>query len=124
MKRIRAVRGGITVERNGREEVLLATKELATGIMERNQIAEDDLISAVFTVTPDVTAAFPAEALRQLGLTNLPVLDTLEMKVPGSLELCIRVMIHFYTDLSLEDIQHVYLRGAKKLRPDWVERCN
>jgi len=124
MKRIRAVRGAITVERNEREEVLLATKELATGIMERNQIEEEDLVSAVITVTPDVTAAFPAEALRQLGLTNLPVLDALEMKVPGSLGLCIRVMIHFYTDLSLEDIQHVYLRGAKKLRPDWVERCN
>lgn len=124
MKRIRAVRGAITVERNERGEILLATKDLATEILERNQIRADDLISAVFTVTPDLTAAFPAEALRQLGLTNLPVMDAVEMKVPGALELCIRVMIHFYTDLSLEEIQHVYLRGAKKLRPDWVKRCN
>lgn len=121
MKRVRAVRGATTVQKDERQEILLATKELFAEIIKKNGFETDDLISAIFTVTPDLTAAFPAEAVRLLGYTDLPLLDTMEMQTPGALPRCIRVMIHYYTESSLGDIHHVYLHEAKKLRPDWAQ---
>jgi chorismate mutase len=121
MKRVRAVRGATTVQKDERQEILLATKEMFSKIIEENRIKPDDLVSAIFTVTPDLTAAFPAEAVRLLGYTKPPLLDTMEMQAPGALPKCIRVLIHYYTKSSLEEIHHVYLHEAKKLRPDWAK---
>ncbi len=118
--KIRAVRGATTVEADDREAILEATGELLTEIMSQNKIKPGELVSAFFTVTPDLTRAFPAEAARRLGLTELPALGAVEAAVPGAPEFCIRVLLHFYTSHAQEEIKHVYLRRAKVLRPDRV----
>jgi chorismate mutase len=87
-------------------------------MVEANQIDSTDVASAIFTVTPDLTAAFPARAARELGWQHVPLLDAQEVPVPGSLPRCVRVLILWNTDLSQQEIRHVYLRGAASLRPD------
>lgn len=116
--RVRAIRGAVTVDANSREAILSATRELIQAVVERNALALDDLVSAIFTMTPDLDAVFPAEAARELGWNQIPLLCTREIGVPGSLPLCVRIMLHTYTDLSPDKIQHVYLREAVRLRPD------
>lgn len=108
------------MEADDREAILTATGELLTEILTQNKIKPEELVSAFFTVTPDLTQAFPAEAARRLGLTELPALGAVEAAVPGAPELCIRVLLHFYTTYSQEEVNHVYLRRAKVLRPDRV----
>lgn len=120
MRLIRAVRGATTARQDEREEILLATRELLTEIIAKNSIREEDLVSAFFTVTPDLTAAFPAEAARQVGLTKLAVIGAVEMVVPGAPRFCIRVLIHFYTEKTIKEIRHVYQREARNLRPDRI----
>lgn len=115
---VRAVRGAIQVEANDRDEILQGTSELVAEVLERNDIAPADLISIVFTATPDLTADFPAYAARLMGLTDVPLLCTTEIAVPGAMPRVLRLMAHVETDRPRADIRHVYLRGAAALRTD------
>ncbi len=115
---VRAVRGAIQVEADDRDEILQGTSELVTEVLRRNRIDPADLISIVFTATPDLTAEFPAYAARQLGLTDVPLLCTTEIAVPGSMPRVLRLMAHVESDLTRTQIRHVYLRGAAALRTD------
>jgi chorismate mutase len=114
----RGVRGATTVDRNDREEILTATRQLLALMIHRNGIEKQDVASAVFTVTKDLDAEFPALAARQLGWLEVPMLCGYEIAVHGSLARCVRVLVHWNTGLTQGDIQHVYVRDAMKLRPD------
>lgn len=114
----RGVRGATTVENNDREEILSATRQLLALIIKRNHIEAADIASAIFTTTPDIDAEFPALAARQLGWLDVPLLCGHEMAVPGSLPMCIRVLVHWNTDTQQNSIEHVYLHEAERLRPD------
>jgi chorismate mutase len=114
----RGVRGATTVERNEREEILMATRQLLALLVRRNGIDRKDVASAIFSTTPDLDAEFPALAARQLGWLDVPLLCSHEIAVPGSLKFCIRVLVHWNTDIVQADIQHIYIRDAVKLRPD------
>lgn len=120
---VRAIRGATTAE-NTRESILEATLELIAEIEEKNDLKRADAISIIFTVTQDLTAVFPAVAARQFGLTFVPLLDMAAPNIDGALEKCIRIMIYINTDKTKEEINHVYLRGAKVLRPDIVNKEN
>lgn len=115
---VRAVRGAIQVERDGRDEILDGTSELVREVLHRNEIDPADLISVVFTATPDLTAEFPAYAARLLGLTDVPLLCTTEIAVPGAMPRVLRLLAHVETVKSRAEIRHVYLRGAAALRTD------
>ena len=115
---IRAVRGAIQVEANERDEILQGTSELVAEVLHRNRIDPDDLISIVFTATPDLTADFPAYAARAMGITDVPFLCATEIDVPGAMPRVVRLLAHAETDRSREEIRHVYLRGAAALRSD------
>ena len=116
--RMRAVRGAITVEKDAAEQVMAATRELLTALAERNSIAPENIVSAIFTVTPDITSEFPARAARELGWVDVPLLCAMEIATPRGLERCIRVLLHVETELPRSALRHVYLRGARALRPD------
>jgi chorismate mutase len=100
----RGIRGATTVSVNTRSEILKATRELLSCLIEANGITEEDVASIFFTVTPDLTAVFPAEAAREMGWRQAPLLDALEIPVPGSLPRCIRILIHWNTDSAQADI--------------------
>ena len=114
----RGVRGATTVEANTRDEILTATRQLVALMVRRNGIEPRDVASAIFTTSPDLDAEFPALAARQLGWLEVPLLCGHEMAIPGSLPRCIRVLVHWNTELSQAAIQHVYIREAERLRPD------
>lgn len=114
----RGVRGATTVEANTRDEILTATRQLIALMVRRNGIQRADVASAIFTTTPDLDAEFPALAARQLGWLDVPLLCGHEMSIPGSLPRCIRVLVHWNTDKSQAEVQHIYVRDAEKLRPD------
>lgn len=115
---VRAVRGAIQVEADEREQVLEATTELLTTVLERNGLQPDDLISVVFTATPDLRSEFPAYAARQMGITDVPLLCAAEIDVPGAMPRVLRLLAHVETPLTRHEIRHVYLRGAAQLRTD------
>lgn len=115
---VRAVRGAIQVDRDERQLVLDATTELLKAVLERNRIAADDLISVVFTATPDLTSEFPAYAARQMGITDVPLLCATEISVSGAMPRVLRLLAHVETSLPRADVRHVYLRGAAALRTD------
>ena len=115
------VRGATTVADNSRAAILEATSGLLTEIITVNHITLEDVAGAIFTATPDLDAAYPAAAARELGWTQTPLLCMQEMQVVGSLKRCIRVLIHWNTEQTPGEIQHVYLRGAQALRPDLME---
>lgn len=117
----RGVRGAVTVDTDDREEVLRATRQMLALLIRRNGIEKADIASATFTVTSDIKSEFPAVAARQLGWIEVPLLCGYEIQVEGSLERCIRVLIHWNTSRSQADIHHVYLHGAKRLRPDLMK---
>jgi chorismate mutase len=106
------------VDADGREEILDATTELLEEVLKRNELSHDDLISVVFTATPDLRAEFPAYAARQMGITDVPLLCAQEIDVPGSMPRVLRLLAHVETPLSRHDLRHVYLRGAAQLRTD------
>lgn len=106
------------MEKNTAEAVMAATREILALIVKANDLKVEDVASAIFTTTPDLTAAFPAKAAREMGWRDVALLDAQEIPVPGSLERCIRVLIHWNTEKSAAEIQHVYLRRARTLRPD------
>lgn len=115
---VRGIRGAITVARDEPQLILDATERLLLEIVARNGFAPDDVASALFTVTPDLVAEFPAAAARRIGWTLVPLLNFTEIGVPGRLERCIRVLVHINTTKSPAQIEHVYLEGATVLRPD------
>lgn len=117
----RGLRGATTVEENDAASMLAATAELLQALIEANGLREEDVASVFFTTTPDLDAVYPAAAARQLGWTRSALLCMQEMIVPGSLPRCIRVLIHWNTERSIDDLHHVYLREARRLRPDWVK---
>jgi len=117
--RCRGIRGATTVTDNTAEGILAATREMLTGIVERNWIEVDEITSAFFTVTEDLDAEYPARAARQLGWESVALMCAREIPVPGSLQRCIRVLLHVNTTKSPAELRHVYLREAAALRPGW-----
>ncbi len=115
---VRGVRGATTVEHDDAEAILAATEELVREIVTANAIVPEDVASALFTVTPDLRAEFPAAAARRMGWTMVPLLNFTEIGVPGRLEKCIRILVHINTEKRQAEMVHVYLREAVSLRPD------
>lgn len=120
MIRCRGIRGAVTVPANTREAILDATRELLGEVVARNAVEVEEITSVFFTVTEDLDAEHPARAARQLGWQQVPLLCAREIPVPGSLGRCIRVLFHVNTSMSQEEIQHVYLRDAAQLRPEFA----
>lgn len=118
--KIRGVRGAITVSENNSEEILEATKKLLNEIIKRNDIKTDDICFIIFSTTSDLNAVFPARAAREIGFDMVPLLDVAQPEVENSLRKCIRVLMVFNTEKNIEEIKHVYLEDAAKLRPDLV----
>jgi chorismate mutase len=116
--KVRAARGAIVVPADTVEEVLGATERLVSALLDRNEVAADDLISILFTVTDDVRSAFPAEAARRMGLGVVPLLCAREIPVEGAMPSVVRVLMHFHSSRGLHDVEHVYLDGAEALRDD------
>jgi chorismate mutase len=116
---IRGIRGATTIEKDEKENVLSATRELLSDILKANPtLRTEDIASALFSVTEDIFSAFPALSARQIGWEHVPMMCAREIPVPESLPLCIRVLIHWNTCVPQSEIRHVYLRDAEKLRPD------
>lgn len=116
--RLQGIRGATTVTRNDAGEILSATDELLRTLIEWNELHPDDIVSGLFTVTQDLDAAFPARAAEEYGWNIVALLHATEIPVPGSLRMCIRLLVHAYTSRSRAEIKHCYLRGATVLRPD------
>jgi chorismate mutase len=114
----RGVRGATTVENNNSDEILKATRELLALMIRQNDIQAEDVCSAIFSTTTDLDAEFPALAARQLGWIDVALMCVHELDVPGSLRKCIRVLLHWNTDMPPSDITHVYIKNAAGLRPD------
>ncbi|SFF82527.1 chorismate mutase [Blastococcus tunisiensis] len=115
---VRAIRGATQVDADDREQVLEATRELVSAVMERNRLDRDDVISILFTATPDLVSEFPALAARELGFGDVPLMCASEIAVPHALPRVLRLMAHVESDAPRSEIQHVYLRGAVALRKD------
>lgn len=115
---VRAVRGATQIEADEREQILEASAELVTAVLDRNGISAEDLISVVFTATPDLRSEFPAYAARLMGITDVPLLCSVEIDVPGAMPRVIRLLAHVETERARSEIRHVYLRGAAALRTD------
>ena len=116
---VRGIRGAISVAADEADLVRDAARELLEEILRRNEIIDfDDVISAVFTTTEDLVSAFPAEAARAIGMCQVPLLCAREIPVTGSMPRCIRILLHINTGRTPQQIEHVYLRDAQKLRPD------
>lgn len=113
-----SIRGAITVEENTRENILKNTEMLLSEIMRTNSISSEDIISILFTATKDIDAVYPAVSARGLGISNAALMCMQEMYVQGSLEMCIRILVNIETDKKQSAMRHIYLKGAKKLRPD------
>jgi chorismate mutase len=118
MSVVRGIRGAITVERDEAALLLDATERMLREIVAANGFSPEDVASALFTLTPDLVSEFPAAAARRMGWTRVPLLNFNEVGVPGSLPRCIRVMVHVNTEKGQDEIVHVYLDGARVLRPD------
>ena len=118
---IRVIRGATTVELDLPDVIINATKELLLSMMKANPVLRsEDVASAFFTVTNDLISVHPAQAAREMGWNTVPMMCATEIPVPGSLPKCIRVLVHWNTDLEQKDIKHTYLYNATKLRPDLV----
>lgn len=115
---VRGVRGATTVESNTREHILERTKELLESIIRKNGFDMEEVASAIFSVTQDLDAEFPAVAARALGWIYIPLFCTREIPVPGALGKCVRVLLHVNSEKRQEEMVHVYLYDAAKLRPD------
>lgn len=115
----RGIRGATTAAANTAEDIHEATEELVIALIELNGIEPSDIASAIFTTSPDLNASFPAVAARRFGWTEVPMICAHEMAVPGSLQQAVRVLVHVNTTKSPSEIRHVYLKGAKQLRPEW-----
>jgi chorismate mutase len=114
----RGVRGATTVGSNTPEAIVSGTAELLRAVIDANGIEEEHVASVIITTTPDLTAAYPAQAARQVGWWQVALLGAVEIDNPDGLSMCIRVLIHWNTTRKLNEIVHVYMHGAEKLRPD------
>ena len=114
----RGIRGATTVEGNNAEAILNATRELLDALIAANGLREEDVVSAIFSATSDLDAVFPAKAARDLGWADTALFCCQEMDVPDAPPKCIRVLIHWNTPKSQREVVHVYLHGARILRPD------
>lgn len=121
--RVRGVRGAITVQENSAEAILDATEEMLHWLIEKNNIGEEDVASILFTSTPDLNAAFPAKAARNMGWRHVALMGFQEIDVPEGLKMCVRVLIHWNTDKTNRELKHAFLRGAAALRPDLVNKA-
>ncbi|HXF82057.1 MAG TPA: chorismate mutase [bacterium] len=119
---VRGIRGATTCEANTEEAILSATVELLQQMAQANGVESDEIAAILFTATPDLTAAFPAEAARRLNWTLVPLMSATEMAVPRAVARCIRVLMLWNTSRSQEQVVHIYLHGAATLRPDLQAR--
>ncbi len=119
--RVRAVRGAVTADADEKDEIIACTTELLEEMLDRNDVATDDIVCIIFTSTSDLTAEFPAAAARKIGLSHVPVLSARELDVEGALPRTVRAMMLVYTDRARELLRHVYLREARQLRMDLPE---
>jgi len=117
---VRGIRGASVVDANTKEAILAETTTLLIEMIQRNGVEFQDIASIFFSLTDDLNAEFPAIAARQMGMTDVPLLCMNEIKVPGGLPRCIRILIHWNTERSASDISHPYLKEAVSLRPDRV----
>jgi chorismate mutase len=115
---VRAVRGATQLDLDDRDHLLDRTSELVQAVLDRNQLDQEQLISIIFTATPDLTSEFPAYAARLIGITDVPLLCARELDVAGAMPRVVRLLAHVETDLARGEIQHVYLHGARALRTD------
>ena len=115
---IKAIRGAICLQADTSAEMAGAVAELLTAVLERNSLTGEDLISVLFTATPDIHSAFPASFAREIGLTDVPLICAQELDITGALSLVIRVLAHVETTAARSELKHVYLRGAEVLRQD------
>jgi len=117
---VRGIRGAITVESDTKDAILSATKKLLLEVIKLNRsLKKEDICSVIFTATEDLQATFPAEAAREIGWVMVPLLCSREIPVANALPKCIRVLIHWNTDIPQSEVQHVYLEEAVNLRPDF-----
>jgi len=121
MLKIRGVRGAISAEADTCDAIWAAVDTLMRAIIAANGLEEDDIASILFSTTPDLSACYPATAVRHMGWTKVAMLGFQEMGVPDAVPYCIRVLIHWNTDLPMESIKHIYLGKAEVLRPDWKQ---
>jgi|TARA_B100000959_G_scaffold122882_1_gene128971 chorismate mutase len=121
MSKVQAIRGATTSPSNSSEKILAATTEMLDLIIKENSLKVEDIISAFFTTTQDLNAEFPPVAARKIGWVNVALMCAHEMKVPGALQKCIRVMVHVNTDKNPTDIVNIYLRDAANLRKRELE---
>ena len=119
---MQGIRGAITVEKNEKALIFAAVQELLAKLLARNAIRTEDIGAAIFSATPDLDAAFPAAAARQIGWEAVPLFGAQEQAVADGLKRCVRVLLLVNTDKQQRDVQHVYLGGAARLRPDLAER--
>jgi len=116
---VRGVRGAIDVSEDNPEVVLASTRALLAAILEANpELRSEDIASAIFTTTDDLHSAYPARAAREMGWDSVPMICSQELLVPGGLLRCIRVLLHWNTEISQQAVRHVYLGAAAGLRPD------
>jgi chorismate mutase len=114
--RLRAARGAIRVPSDDGDALLGSTERLLAAVLEHNGIDPEDLVSIMFTATEDLRSAFPAEAARRMGLGRVPLLCAQEIAVEGSMPSVIRILLHFHSDRTIDEVVHVYLDGAESLR--------
>jgi chorismate mutase len=118
---VRAIRGAVQLDADERDHLLASVDELIREILGQNQLATDDLVSMIFTATPDLRSEFPALAARQLGIGDVPLLCAQELDIEGAMPRVIRVLVHAETDRAKAEVRHVYLRGAAALRRDLAQ---
>ncbi|MDD5015343.1 MAG: chorismate mutase [Atribacterota bacterium] len=121
---VRGIRGAITVDSNNQEEIIKRTKELLVALKKENDFKIENIVSTFFSVTPDLNAAFPAQAARELGWDQVPLFDMKEIDVPGSLPRCIRILVQINCQRSQTEMKHCYLRGARMLRKDLIHEIS
>ena len=117
-ERVQAIRGATTVDADTREQVFERVGALLTEIFRRNDLHHDDIVDVILTATNDIHSVFPAAAARDMGLGDVPLLCAQELDIEGATPLCIRVLLHVYTEIARPDLRHVYLEGAAALRDD------
>ncbi|MBI51905.1 MAG: chorismate mutase [Chloroflexi bacterium] len=115
------IRGAITIENNDSLEIVKGSEELLSEIIKLNNIASEDIVSIFFSTTKDLNAEYPTVAARNIGLINTALMCTHEMDVPNGLEKCVRILLHVNANQGYNNIKHVYLKGAKSLRPDLID---
>ena len=120
-KLLRGIRGATTIDDNSKELIVEASEELLSKMIDMNRLNITDIASIFFTTTKDLNAEYPAVAARNKGLLNVALLCTHEMEIPQGLSKCLRILIHVNTEQGYNDLKHVYLKGAKVLRPDLLD---